>query len=179
MDSLAGIIVFSLVISPFILLIKKVKKSEDNGKKSKEIFANIVKTKGITATKELYMNWNKNYQYFVIDDVNEKLYYITLNKKDLTNLNIKEINYKQLVRCELIHNSHIETIDSMLSFRDRRIQEEHIDRQGLRLVLNDINCPILDIMFIESCSGKAHLKSYIEEWIAVLDIIIRKSNKTE
>lgn len=179
MDSIMGMVALLILISPFILFIKKIKKSEDNEKKSKEIFASVVKKEGITVSKELYLSWNKKYQYFLVDDVNEKLYYMTLNKKVLTNLDIKEIKYKDLVRCDLIHNSHIETIDSMYSIRDRKIQEEHIDKQGLRLILDDISCPTLDIMFIESGGGKFHFKSCIEEWIAVLDVIIRKSSKNE
>lgn len=179
MDSIVGMLWLLIILSPFILLIRSIKKKEEKGKKSKEIFDSIVKKEGIIVTKDLYMSWNKNYQYFLIDDQNEKLYYMTLDKKSLSNLNIKNINYTDLIRAELIHNSHIETIDSGLSIRDRRIQEEHIDRQGLRLILNDVSCPILDVMFIESGGGRGHLKSYIEEWIATIEIIIRKSNKNE
>lgn len=179
MKSIAGIVSVLIILSPFILLIRIIKKKEDNGKKSKEIFNSIVKKEGIIITKELYMSWNKNYQYLLLDDQNEKIYYMTLDKKKLSNLNIKRINYEDLIRGELIHNSHIESIDAGLSMRDRKIQEEHIDRQGLRLILDDVSCPMLDIMFIEDGAGKAHFKSYIEEWIATIEIIIRKSNKNK
>lgn len=177
MKSIEGLIAVSMILSPFIFFIRWIKKREGKKIKSKEIFESIVKREGITVTKEIYMDWNKKYQYFLIDDQNEKLYYMTTDKKNLSNLDVKKINYSDLVKCELIHNSHIETIDSFGSIRDRRIQEEIIENQGLRLILNDISSPILDIMFIEKGGVTVHFKECIEEWIAAINIIIKKSNK--
>ena len=177
MDSLSGIITLLIIFSPIILLMRRILKSDQNKKKSKEIFNSIVKERNITVTKDFFIFLTKKqYQYLLGDDTNKKFYYMSLDKKKLSNLNIKELNYTDIIRCGLIHNGHSETIDSLGSLRDRRIEQKFIDSQGLRIGTKNIASPNLDIYFLDSKSSIS-LSSQIEEWITIFEIIIAESNK--
>lgn len=81
MQSLCGIISLLIILSPIILIIRRILRNEQNTKKSKEIFNSIVKEKNITITKDFFISWTKQYQYLLIDDINKKFYYMSLNKK--------------------------------------------------------------------------------------------------
>lgn len=176
MDSIMAMIGVTIVLSPFILLILKLKKDEGRAKNVAEVFKELESLKNINVTKELFISWKKNFEKIIIDDENRIVYYITINRKNFKDIDIKEIKYNSILKCELIWDTHMENIEEIGLINNKFVQEEKIHREGIRLTLNDVRNPKIDILFTEPSSGSmVTCKELIEEWIAVFEVVLTKT----
>lgn len=180
MNIISGVLAMAIIGSPFILLVLKLKKVEDREKNVKKVFEEIEMGKNIKITKELSLIWKKKFEKLIVDDSNETIYYIKINKKNFKDREILEIKYDSIIKFNVIWDTHTESIQDLATFRERRVYEEKVHRQGIQLTLDDIKNPKVDILFDDPSNGSGFkLKGYIEEWGAVFEVILNRMNKKE
>lgn len=168
------ILVIILIIFIFLSLSGA---SVQKGKDVKTSFLNKLKENNINISQELFLS-EKLYQMLVIDDVNKKLVYISRIKKDSGVIQLQSYDYTDVLKCDLVHITRNETIDSLGSIRDRRVTKEYITKQGFRITLNDLSNPTIEMIYIDDHRGSTiHYLTAVQEWIARINIIIKQGNE--
>lgn len=174
-------ILTNLLIFIFIIfLIKSFRNSKGKVRKNAQLFLAKAKENNINISKNLYLPYDVYPKTIIIDDVNKKVHYLRKPNKKSDNIDLSSYNYSDILKCELINNSHYETVDSLATIRNRRISHEYVQRQGFVITVKDIVNPTIEMNYVLDKKGiKCSFLKQIQEWISTFEIIIHENSKKE
>ncbi|MGU8237745.1 hypothetical protein ACV3T9_10895 [Clostridium perfringens] len=174
-------ILTDLLIFIFIFfLIKSFRKSKGKIQKDAQLFLTKANNNDINISKHLYLPYDIYPKMIIIDDIKKKVHYLYKPNKKSNDINLSSYNYSDILKCELINNSHYETVDSLSTIRNRRISHEYVQKQGFVITVKDIINPNIEMNYIIDKKGvKCSFHKQIKEWISTFEIIIDQNLKKE
>ncbi|APU61250.1 hypothetical protein EXN65_16090 [Clostridium botulinum] len=171
--------IFFVIACIIIIPISLSKTKNKIRKEGNYIFENYISSHGLTVTKEIDIPSYVGSSKFFIDDVNKTANLISYNSKDSKNVELKQIPYKDVLKCEVIRDDTKVLVEDAFSLNDRLKQKEYVKKLGFRVTFNDLSFPYLDILFINSLSGQTltglgHIVNSLNEWVSIMNIVIER-----
>lgn len=174
------IIVDLIIITSIVFWIRHLKNSKGGIEKDTEKFLSYAKDYNINVSKYLYLPYDAYPKMLIIDDIKKRVHYLRKPNKKNDEVIISSYLYSDILKCELINNTHYETVDSLATIRHRRISNEYVRKQGFAITVNDIANPIIEMNYVLDRKGiKCSFLKPIQEWISTFEIIIHQNSKKE
>lgn len=169
-----------LVVAIIIIYIAVKCNKKKFSKNAKEKINNIIQENNIKSTKAVDISRGRGISRFIVDDENEKVWYIQVDKEN--GKYIKSLEFKDVYKVELIKDSKTKLTEDHFSIFNNYNKKEYVKNLGLRISFNDMQFPFLDILFLKSISGQTltglgHVVNSTNTWIQTMQIVIERGKK--
>ncbi|WP_026881141.1 hypothetical protein [Clostridium akagii] len=173
------LIIICLALLPYSLSRSKTKSIKNSDK----LVQSFISDNNLTVTKSINIPGYGDSGYFFIDDNKKCINYLVWKKSDIKNFSHRTFNYKDVLSCQLIKDEKTSTVKNILeSLDDNTNKEEYVKKLGIRINLNDLSCPYIDILLLNSTeanpiSSIALTINLVDQWLAAMNIVIQKGKE--